>query len=80
MDKILIVDDERNIHYSFQRVLGHDYEVLSAFSGDEALRQKFLHLLVVLLSFLYAGLIKRQELLQTRFVFPGRIDVFITKP
>jgi two-component system response regulator AtoC len=39
MDKILIVDDERNIHYSFQRVLGNDYEVLSAFSGDEALRQ-----------------------------------------
>ncbi len=39
MDKILIVDDERNIHYSFQRVLGHDYEVFSAFSGEEALRQ-----------------------------------------
>src|SRR5215471_20437526 len=39
MDKILIVDDERNIHYSFQRVLGNDYEVLSAFSGEEALRQ-----------------------------------------
>jgi DNA-binding NtrC family response regulator len=39
MDKILIVDDERNIHYSFRRVLGNDYEVLSAFSGEEALRQ-----------------------------------------
>ncbi len=39
MDKILIVDDERNIHYSFQRVLGNNYEVLSAFSGEEALRQ-----------------------------------------
>jgi two-component system, NtrC family, response regulator AtoC len=39
MDKILIVDDERNVHYSFRRVLGGEYEVLSAFSGPEALRQ-----------------------------------------
>ncbi len=39
MDKILIVDDERNVHYSFRRVLGSEYEVLSAFSGAEALRQ-----------------------------------------
>ncbi|MBI3799472.1 MAG: sigma-54-dependent Fis family transcriptional regulator [Deltaproteobacteria bacterium] len=39
MDKILIVDDERNVHYSFRRVLGGEYEVLSAFSGSEALRQ-----------------------------------------
>ncbi|HXG22760.1 MAG TPA: sigma-54 dependent transcriptional regulator [Methylomirabilota bacterium] len=39
MDKILVVDDERNIHYSFRRVLGNEYEVLSAFSGEEALRQ-----------------------------------------
>jgi two-component system nitrogen regulation response regulator GlnG len=39
VDKILVVDDERNIHYSFRRVLGNEYEVLSAFSGDEALRQ-----------------------------------------
>ncbi len=38
MPKILIVDDERNIHYSFRRVLGNDYEVLSAFSGEEALQ------------------------------------------
>lgn len=39
MDKILIVDDERNIHYSFRRVLGNEYDVLSAFSGEEALQQ-----------------------------------------
>lgn len=39
MDKILIVDDEHNVHYSFRRVLGNEYEILSAFSGDEALRQ-----------------------------------------
>jgi len=39
MDKILIVDDERNVHYSFRRVLGGEYEILSAFSGEEALRQ-----------------------------------------
>jgi DNA-binding NtrC family response regulator len=35
MEKILIVDDERNVHYSFRRVLGNEYEVLSAFSGKE---------------------------------------------
>ena len=36
MEKILVVDDERNVHYSFRRVLGNEYEVLSAFSGKEA--------------------------------------------
>ena len=37
MEKILVVDDERNVHYSFRRVLGQEYEILSAYSGDEAL-------------------------------------------
>ena len=39
MTKILVVDDERNVHYSFRRVLGGSYELLSAYSGEEALRQ-----------------------------------------
>ena len=39
MEKILIVDDERNVHYSFRRVLGREYELLSAFSGNEALEK-----------------------------------------
>ena len=39
MARILIVDDERNVHYSFQRVLGSQYEVVSAFSGEEALQK-----------------------------------------
>jgi DNA-binding NtrC family response regulator len=39
MNKILVVDDERNVHYSFRRVLGSEYEVISAFSGKEALQQ-----------------------------------------
>jgi DNA-binding NtrC family response regulator len=38
MSKILVVDDERNVHYSFRRVLGNEYEVISAFSGKEATR------------------------------------------
>lgn len=37
MGRILIVDDEANVHYSFKRVLGQDMEVLSARSCDEAL-------------------------------------------
>lgn len=37
MTKILIIDDERNVHYSFRRVLGNEYEVISAFSGKEAI-------------------------------------------
>ena len=37
MPKILVVDDERNVHYSFRRVLGNEYDVISAFSGQEAL-------------------------------------------
>ena len=39
MTKILVVDDERNVHYSFRRVLGGSYELLSAYSGEEALQQ-----------------------------------------
>jgi DNA-binding NtrC family response regulator len=39
MDKILVIDAERNVHDSFRRVLGGEYEVLSALSGPEALRQ-----------------------------------------
>ncbi|MBM4254565.1 MAG: sigma-54-dependent Fis family transcriptional regulator [Deltaproteobacteria bacterium] len=38
MTKILIVDDERNVHYSFRRVLGNEYTVTSAFSGKEAIQ------------------------------------------
>ncbi len=36
MLKILVIDDESNVHYSFRRVLGNEYEVISAFSGKEA--------------------------------------------
>jgi DNA-binding NtrC family response regulator len=41
MSKILVVDDERNVHYSFRRVLGNEYEVISAFSGKEATQHLF---------------------------------------
>ena len=37
MRKILIVDDERNVHYSFRRALEGEFEVQSAFDGDQAL-------------------------------------------
>lgn len=40
MEKILVVDDEKDVHYSFQRILESDgYEILSATSGKEALKQ-----------------------------------------
>ena len=39
MNKILLVDDERNVHYSFQRALGEAFRVVSAFSGEEALQK-----------------------------------------
>jgi DNA-binding NtrC family response regulator len=37
MRKILIVDDEPNVHYSFRRALEGEYEIQSAYDGDEAL-------------------------------------------
>ncbi|MGH7898744.1 MAG: sigma-54-dependent transcriptional regulator [Candidatus Binatia bacterium] len=37
MRRILIVDDERNVHYSFQRALEGAFEVSSAHDGEEAL-------------------------------------------
>jgi DNA-binding NtrC family response regulator len=39
MNKILLVDDERNVHYSFQRALGEGFRIISAFSGEEALQK-----------------------------------------
>jgi DNA-binding NtrC family response regulator len=37
MHRLLIVDDERNVHYSFRRALEGTFEVLSAHDGEEAL-------------------------------------------
>ncbi|MET0151771.1 MAG: sigma-54 dependent transcriptional regulator [Candidatus Binatia bacterium] len=37
MRRILIVDDERNVHYSFRRALEGAFEVVSAHDGEEAL-------------------------------------------
>ena len=37
MRRILIVDDERNVHYSFRRALEGSFEVVSAHDGEEAL-------------------------------------------
>jgi DNA-binding NtrC family response regulator len=39
MKKILLVDDERNVHYSLQRALGEDFRIISAFSGEEAIQK-----------------------------------------
>jgi DNA-binding NtrC family response regulator len=39
MKKILLVDDERNVHYSLQRALGEAYGIISAFSGEEAIQK-----------------------------------------
>jgi two-component system NtrC family response regulator/two-component system nitrogen regulation response regulator GlnG len=39
MNKILLVDDERNVHYSFQRALGEAFRIISAFSGEQALQK-----------------------------------------
>jgi DNA-binding NtrC family response regulator len=39
MQRILVVDDERNVHYSFRRALEGSFEVLSAHDGEEALAQ-----------------------------------------
>jgi DNA-binding NtrC family response regulator len=35
----LLVDDERNVHYSLQRALGEAFRIISAFSGEEALQK-----------------------------------------
>ncbi len=39
MNKILLVDDERNVHYSLQRALGEAFRIISAFSSQEALQK-----------------------------------------
>jgi DNA-binding NtrC family response regulator len=35
--RVLIVDDEPNLHYSFQRALDAEFEIRSAFDGEQAL-------------------------------------------
>ncbi|MBI3076424.1 MAG: sigma-54-dependent Fis family transcriptional regulator [Deltaproteobacteria bacterium] len=37
MKKILIVDDEPNVHYSFRKILPREYRILSAQTSEEAL-------------------------------------------
>lgn len=39
MQTILLVDDERNVHYSLQRALGQAFHIISAYSGEDALQQ-----------------------------------------
>src|SRR5215510_13574866 len=39
MNRILLVDDERNVHYSLQRALGEAFRIVSAFTGEEALQR-----------------------------------------
>ena len=40
MEKILVVDDERDVHYSFQRILeGEGYRILSAATGKAAMKK-----------------------------------------
>ncbi len=38
MQTILLVDDERNVHYSLQRALGQAFRIVSAYSGEDALQ------------------------------------------
>jgi len=39
MDKILVVDDEDSVRYSFQRAFGSDYHIVTAETGEEALSE-----------------------------------------
>ena len=39
MNKILVVDDEESVRYSFQRVFGKDYQIVTAKTGEEALSE-----------------------------------------
>ncbi len=39
MSKILVVDDESSVRYSFKRVFGNDYHILTAEGGEEALNE-----------------------------------------
>ena len=39
MKKILVVDDEPNVHYSFRKILGLDYEIAEARDGKEAVQK-----------------------------------------
>ncbi len=36
--RVLIVDDERNIHYSFQKILPSEYQIISAESAEDGIR------------------------------------------
>lgn len=39
MKRILVIDDERNIHYSFKRIFKDRYEVLSAYDPKDGMRR-----------------------------------------
>ncbi len=37
MDRILVVDDDESVRYSFQRAFGRNYDIATAGTGEEAL-------------------------------------------
>lgn len=39
MKRILIVDDEQSVRYSFRRAFGNDYQIVTAETGEEALAE-----------------------------------------
>ncbi len=39
MDRILVVDDEESVRYSFRRAFGIDYDIATAVTGEEALSE-----------------------------------------
>lgn len=73
--KILIVDDETNIHYSFEKILGSDYDIASAQTAEDGLlKLEKLHPDVVVMDIKMPGMNGLEALKRMRDI-DGRVPV-----
>lgn len=77
MPRLLIVDDEANIHYSFEKILPNDIEIISAYSGEDAIDQlKTSELNLVLLDIQLPGMSGLDTLRKMR-EFNAKVPVIV---
>lgn len=77
--KLLVVDDETDVVFSFRRLFEKDYDILEAFSGDEAIRQVQAHDPdVVVMDVRMKGMDGVEALRQIRQLSPRTVVILMT--
>ncbi len=77
--KLLIVDDERDAVYSFRRLFEREYQILEAFSGEQAIELVKLHEPeVVVMDVRMKGMTGVEALAEIRRIAPRTVVILVT--